>query len=68
MKRKGYGKNVKPTVIYAAGEILDDYTRKYVEDAFGCRMLNSYQSVEAHGIIATECTEGNWHIHWDFLI
>lgn len=67
LKRKGYGKNVKPTVIYAAGEILDDYTRKYVEDAFGCRMLNSYQSVEAHGIIATECTEGNWHIHWDFF-
>jgi phenylacetate-CoA ligase len=67
LKRKGYGKNVKPKVIYAAGEILDDYTRKYVEDAFGCRMLNSYQSVEAHGIIASECIYGNWHIHWDLF-
>ncbi len=68
LKRKGYGKNIKPTVMYAAGALLDDYTRKYVEDAFGCRLLNSYQSVEAHGIIATECIEGNWHVHTDRYI
>lgn len=66
LKRKGYGKNIKPTVLYAAGSMLDDYTRKYVEDAFACRLLNSYQSVEAHGIIASECIEGTWHIHSDF--
>ena len=65
LKRKGHGKNINPTVMYAAGAILDNYTRKYVEDAFGCRLLNSYQSVEAHGIIATECVEGHWHVHTD---
>jgi phenylacetate-CoA ligase len=66
LKRKGYGRNVNPTVLYSAGSILDEYTRKYAQDAFGCPLLNTYQSVEAHGVIATECTEGNWHVNWDF--
>ena len=66
LKRKGYGKNITPTVLYAAGSMLDEYTRNYVEDAFRCRMLNTYQSVEAQGIIASECLEGTWHVHSDF--
>ncbi|MFW6149176.1 MAG: phenylacetate--CoA ligase family protein [Atribacterota bacterium] len=66
LKRKGYGKNVKTKVLYTAGSILDEYTRKYVQDVFNCPLLNSYQSVEAQGPIATECTEGIWHINWDF--
>ena len=49
LKRKGYGRNVNPTVLYSAGSILDEYTRKYAQDAFGCPLLNTYQSVEAHG-------------------
>lgn len=66
LKRKGYGKNVKPKILYTAGSILDEYTRKYVQDVFKCPLLNTYQSVEAHGPIATECTEGTWHVNWDF--
>jgi len=66
LKRKGYGKNVNPRVLYSAGSILDSYTKKYAQDAFGCPLLNTYQSVEAHGVIATECIEGNWHVNWDF--
>ena len=66
LKRKGQGKNVNPRVLYCAGSILDNYTKKYVEDAFGCPLLNSYQSVEAHSTIATECMEGTWHVNWDF--
>ena len=66
LKRKGYGKNLKPTVLYSAGSILDEYTRKYAQDVFGCPLLNTYQSVEAHGAIATECLEGKWHVNWDF--
>jgi phenylacetate-CoA ligase len=66
LKRKGYGKNVNPTVLYSAGSILDEYTRKYAQDVFGCPLLNTYQSVEAHGVIATECPEGTWHVNWDF--
>lgn len=66
LKRKGYGKNVNPKILYSAGSILDEYTRKYVQDVFGCLLLNTYQSVEAHGVIATECPEGSWHVYWDF--
>jgi len=66
LKRKGYGKNVKPKLLWSGGAILDDYTRRYVEDAFGCRLLNIYPSVEAFGDIAFECLEGHWHIHSDF--
>lgn len=67
LKRKGYGKNINPTVLYSAGSILDEYTRKYAQDAFGCPLLNTYQSVEAGGVIATECIHGNWHVNWDFF-
>jgi phenylacetate-CoA ligase len=64
--RKGYGKNIKPKVLYCGGAMLDDYTRRYVQDTFGCPLLNTYQAVEAQGIIATECTHGTWHVHHDF--
>ena len=66
LKRKGQGKNITPTILLSAGSILDEYTRRYVEDAFKCRLLNTYQSVEAHGTIASECQQGTWHVHSDF--
>jgi len=66
LKRKGFGKNIKPKVLYTGGTILDEYTRNYVQDSFKCPMLNTYQSVEAQGQIATECKKGSWHINWDF--
>ena len=67
LKRKGYGENIKPKFFWTAGAMLDDYTRNYVEDAFGCRLLNVYPSVEAGADIAFECLEGTWHIHSDFF-
>ena len=67
LKRKGYGVNIKPRVLYTGGSVLDEYTRKYVQDAFKCPLLNTYQSVEAHSAIATECIEGTWHINADFF-
>ena len=65
-KRKGLGENIKPKVLYCGGSVLDEYTRIYVEDAFGCPLLNTYRSVEANGIIASECKHHTWHIHSDF--
>lgn len=67
LKRKGFGKQLKPKVFFTAGSILDEYTRKYVQDAFGCPLLNTYQSVEAQGAIASECIHGLWHINSDFF-
>jgi phenylacetate-coenzyme A ligase PaaK-like adenylate-forming protein len=66
LKRKGLGVNIKPTVMYTAGALLDNYTKSYVEDAFKCPLLNSYQSVEAQGTIASQCKYGKWHIYTDF--
>ena len=67
LRRKGYGENIKPKLFWTGGAILDDYTRRYVEDAFGCRLLNIYPSVEASADIAFECLEGTWHIHSDYF-
>jgi phenylacetate-CoA ligase len=67
LRRKGYGKNIKPKLLTVGGAMLDEYTRSYVEDAFGCRLLNIYSSVEAGANIAFECMEGTWHIHPDFF-
>ena len=66
LKKKGFGKNVKPKLLQVGGAILDEYTRSYVENAFNCRLLNIYLSVESQASIAFECNEGHWHIHSDF--
>jgi len=67
LKRKGYGKNIRPKLLMVGGAMLDEYTRSYVEDVFGCRMFNTYASCESGAEIAFECTERNWHIHSDFF-
>jgi len=69
LKNKGYGKNIKPKILESSGYILDEYTRRYVQDAFGCRMLSVYGSVEGYSEapIAFECLEGIWHINYDFF-
>lgn len=67
LKNKGYGKNINPKVLNVGGYVLDDYTKKYVEDAFNCKMLNIYSSAESGADIAFECIEGTWHINHDFF-
>jgi len=66
LKNKGYGRNINPKVLAVGGYVLDEYTRKYVEDAFNCRMLNVYSSAESGADIAFECMDGTWHINYDF--
>jgi phenylacetate-CoA ligase len=67
LKKKGYGENFNPKLLFSAGAMLDEYTRSYVQDVLGCRLLNVYPSVEAGSNIAFECYEGHWHIHNDFF-
>jgi len=66
LKTKGLGKNVNPRYIVSSGEILDSYSRKYIENAFDARVLNLYATTEG-GTIAFECTHGNMHINSDFV-
>ena len=65
LKMKGLGKKVNPKYIISSGEVLDDYSRKYIEEAFGARVLNLYATTEG-GSIAFECLKGNFHINNDF--
>ncbi|RLF63204.1 MAG: hypothetical protein DRN33_04525, partial [Thermoplasmata archaeon] len=66
LKRQGYGKNVNPKVMSSSGAVLDDYTKKYIEDAFDARIYDVYGSTEA-GPVAFECKKGNYHIHSDMV-
>jgi phenylacetate-CoA ligase len=67
LKIKGYGQQIHPQFLSVGGEMLDAYTRWYVESVFGCKMYNVYASCEAGANIAYECTERNWHVHTDFF-
>jgi len=66
LKKQGIGNNIKPKYLLTGGAMLDNYTKKYVQETFNCPMLNIYQSVEAQGTIANECIHHNWHINTDF--
>lgn len=67
LKKNGYGTKLNPKILFVGGYVLDEYTRYYVEEAFGCRMFNVYASAESSTDIAFECIKGNWHIHHDFF-
>jgi phenylacetate-CoA ligase len=67
LKRKGFGKELQPTLLWVGGAMLDAYTKKYVEDVFNCPLLNIYPSVEGGADIAFECFEGTWHVNDDFF-
>jgi phenylacetate-CoA ligase len=68
LKNKGYGKNVRPKVLFVSGYLLDEYTRSYVEEAFNCKMYNGYGAAEtsSEAPVAFECTNKIWHINQDF--
>ena len=68
LKNKGYGKNVNPRHLSVSGYLLDEYTRKYVEDAFNCKMYNGYGAAEtsSEAGVAFECPQKVWHINHDF--
>lgn len=67
LKRKGLGKNINPKLLLSGGQLLDDFTKSFVEDTFDCKLLNMYGSCESGANIAFECPEGGWHIHSDYF-
>jgi phenylacetate-CoA ligase len=66
-KRKGKAPDINPKAVLVGASITDEYTRNYVEEAFGCQMLNSYSSTESSAEIAFECKERIWHINHDWF-
>ena len=57
-----------PTIlgIYSTAEVLYDWQRKLMEQAFGCKVFNQYGSREIPNI-ACECRHGNQHIFTDMV-
>ncbi|MFO8133629.1 MAG: hypothetical protein R6U10_06865 [Thermoplasmatota archaeon] len=66
LKRRGYGEHIAPRVMSSSGAVLDDYTRRYIEDAFAAPIYDVYGSTEA-GPVAFECRSGHYHIHSDLV-
>ena len=50
-----------PLAVVSTSEVLHDYQRAVIEEAFGCRAVNEYGARDA-GILAFECPEGGMHL------
>jgi len=66
LKNQGLGKEANPRYIISSGEVLDSYSRKYIEESFNARVFNLYACTEG-GTVAFECLNGNMHINSDFV-
>ena len=68
LKNSNHGQDIKPRYIFSAGSMLDDYARKYIENAFDTKVLDVYGSTEA-GPMSFECIQGGYHhINSDFVL
>jgi phenylacetate-CoA ligase len=67
LKLNGLGSNINPKYIFSSGSMLDQYTRRYIENAFDSKVLDVYASTEA-GPMAFECIRDSfYHINSDFV-
>jgi phenylacetate-CoA ligase len=61
-------KEVRPKEVFLTGEPLDEPTRHYIDQTFGCRTLAGYGANE-FGFLALECKEGSgMHVQSDSAI
>ena len=66
LKRKGNGKGVEPCCMATSGELLDGYTREYIENAFNTKLFDMYGTTECSPM-AFQCKQGNYHVNSDFV-
>lgn len=66
LKRNGQGANVNPHIVISSGEVLDDYSRRYIQNAFETPVLDLYATTEG-GSIAFECLNQEFHLNSDFV-
>jgi phenylacetate-CoA ligase len=66
LKIRGEGHNVNPRIIISSGEVLDSYSRTYLQEAFDAPVRNLYATTEG-GSIAFECLNQELHINSDFV-
>jgi phenylacetate-CoA ligase len=58
--------NVNPSFIASSGGLLDDHTRKYIENSFEAQVIDVYASTEGE-CTAFECPNGNYHVQSDIV-
>jgi len=67
LKNNGKLDYLNPKWLFSGSAMLDPYTRKYVEQAFGVKIFDNYNSTEA-GAMAFQCIKnGRYHVNSDFL-
>lgn len=52
--------------VYSTAEVLSDWQRELMQEAFGCRVFNQYGSREVPNI-ACECRHGRMHVFTDMV-
>jgi phenylacetate-coenzyme A ligase PaaK-like adenylate-forming protein len=57
----------RPREIWCGGETLTPAVRRHVEQAFGCRTVNSYGASEFLAM-ASECAHGRLHLNADWVL
>jgi len=65
LMRQGRGNTVNPRHIIGSGEVLDDYSRRYIQEGMNAPVFNLYATTEG-GSIAFECLEHHFHVNSDF--
>ena len=58
---------IEPKEIWTGGETLSPAMRAFVQDAFGCPVVNSYGTSEFLSL-ASECLHGSLHLNSDWAI
>ena len=66
LRRDGRGQNLRIKKVGVSGELLDDFSRRYIEEAFDCECYNAYISTEG-GPVALECPHKKMHLNSDFV-
>jgi len=52
----------RPWAVFTTGEMLTDYYKSVIEEAFGCRVFNFYSSSEGSPFVTT-CPAGRMHVN-----
>ena len=58
---------IAPALLWSGGETLAEATKKAIESAFGCRVMNEYGASECLAI-AHECHAGWMHVNSEWVI
>ena len=66
LRNEGNGVNINPKYIASSGGVLDNYTKKQIENAFDTKIFDFYAGTESGGI-GFECLEGNYHVESDLV-